>query len=141
MSINIDVLSFLSKGLDKIVPDAAQREELKLRAIQLQQAGEFKELDAAMSAILAEANSADKWTSRARPAFLYVMYTFILAAIPMGVLFAYDPMIAGNVTLGVGDWLNAIPDKYVDLFGLGYLGYVGGRSWDKHSKNKHGDKS
>ncbi len=34
-----------------------------------------------MTAIVAEANSADPWTSRARPSFLYVMYALLLWAI------------------------------------------------------------
>jgi len=137
MGISVDVLSILSTGLDKLIPDAAQREELKIKAAQLKQNGDFREMETAMSAIIAEAGSSDKWTSRARPAFLYVMYTFILAAIPMGILFAYDPLVADDVTTGVKAWLEAIPEPYIQLFGMGYLGYVGGRSFDKHSANKH----
>jgi hypothetical protein len=31
-----------------------------------------------MAAVLAEAESPDPWTSRARPSFLYVMYVLLL---------------------------------------------------------------
>ena len=37
-----------------------------------------------MSAIVAEANSSDPWTSRARPSFLYLIYVLLLFAVPMG---------------------------------------------------------
>ena len=84
------------------------------------------------SIIVAEASSQDKWTSRARPAFLYVVYVYILAAFPMGVLFAFAPEQAKNVTVGVTAWLNSIPDSMWVLFGSGYLGYVGARSYDKY---------
>lgn len=134
--INIDVLGFLGKAMDKIFPDAADRDKAKLRILELQQAGEFRELDAAMGAILAEAQSEHKFVALARPAFLYVIYIFILAALPMGVLFAFDPAVATDVTTGVNAWLSAIPEQYLDLFGLGYLGYAGARSFDKHTKMK-----
>ncbi len=78
-----------------------------------------------------EAKSADPWTSRARPSFLYVVYTFILAAIPMGFLFAFEPETAEAVTEGVRLWLAAIPGEMWALFGAGYLGYSGMRSYDK----------
>ncbi len=136
--INVDVLGFLGKAMDKIFPDAADRDRAKLKIIELQQAGEFKELDAAMGAILAEAKSEHLFVALARPAFLYVIYTFILAAIPMGALFAFDAAMAQNITEGVSAWLRAIPESYLDLFGIGYLGYSGARSFDKHTKAKRG---
>ena len=91
-----------------------------------------------MSAILAEANSDDPWTSRARPSFLYVVYLMILASIPMGFLTAFNPEVALAVTNGMKDWLAAIPESMWTLFGAGYLGYTGAREFGKHSKNKHG---
>jgi len=38
-------------------------------------------MQVSLSAILAEANSADPWTSRARPTFLYVIYGIILLCV------------------------------------------------------------
>jgi hypothetical protein len=83
------------------------------------------------SIIITEASSHDKWTSRARPAFMYVMYVFILAAFPMGVIFAFAPVEAKSITDGVTSWLKAIPDSMWVLFGTGYLGYSYLRSQDK----------
>lgn len=131
MGINIDVLSFLSKGLDKIFPDASDRKKAEIRLLELRQSGEFKELEMAFGAIMAEAQSKDPWTSRARPAFLYVMYLFILAAIPMGILSAFEPDVATAIAAGAQAWLAAIPTEMWALFGAGYLGYVKKRSDDK----------
>lgn len=131
MSIGVDVLGFLGKAIDKIVPDASDRQKLKIRMLELEQKGEFRELDLAFGAIMAEANSKDPWTSRARPAFLYVMYFFILFAIPMGILSVFQPTAATAIAAGTKAWLASIPDPMWALFGAGYLGYVKKRSDDK----------
>ena len=49
----------------------------------------------------------------------------------MGGLSAYDPDMAKAVAYGVGEWLKVIPESMWGLFGVGYLGYAGVRSWDK----------
>ena len=120
---------------DKFFVDAADKEKFKLTALQLQQDGKFREQENKLAAILAEAKSKDPWTSRARPSFLYVMYTMILSAIPMGVLFAFKPDVAHKVSEGVTLWLGAIPSGMWATFGAGYLGYTGARSYfDKRIK-------
>ncbi len=125
------IFATVGKIIDKIFPDPAQREAAKLELLRQQQAGELEELKTSLSAILAEAQSADPWTSRARPSFLYIIYIFILASIPMGVLFALNGALAVNITTGVQAWLAAIPESLWWLFGAGYLGYSGARSFDK----------
>lgn len=125
------VVDLLGKGLDKIFPDKAERDRAKLALLNAQQSGELRELEISMSAILAEAQSKDPWTSRARPSFLYTMYVVILAAIPMGFMFAFNPEAAAAVTEGFGAWLSSIPEEMWWLFGAGYLGYAGARSFDK----------
>lgn len=128
------VFDFGSKIIDKLFPDKTEAEKLKLAMLQQQQAGEFKDLEMRFSAIVAEAQSQDPWTSRARPSFMYVMYTLLLAALPMGVLFAFQPDTAQAVTDGVGRWLNALPEELWWLFGAGYLGYSGARTFEKVKK-------
>ncbi len=125
------VFDFGSKVIDKLFPDKTEAERLKLELLRQQQAGEFKELEARYSAIVAEAQSADPWTSRARPSFMYVMYLMILASIPMGFLFAFRPDVAMAVTAGVKNWLAALPEEMWWLFGAGYLGYSGARMFEK----------
>ena len=56
----------------------------------------------------------------------------------MGVLFAFKPEVANAVVQGFHNWLAAIPESYINLFGIGYLGYSGMRSWDKHTDAKFG---
>jgi len=80
---------------------------------------------------LAEANSTDKWTSRARPSFLYVVYILMLASLPMGVLYAISPDTATHVTTGFNAWLKGIPEPIVNLFQWVMLGYIGGRTYEK----------
>ena len=115
------VLPLVGKVLDRVIPDESAREQARLQMMQMEQEGNFKELEHQLSAIIAEAQSADPWTSRARPSFMYVIYIFILAALPMGILFAFMPEVAGAVTSGVKEWLNAIPNELLTLFGVGYL--------------------
>lgn len=128
------VFTLGGKIIDKLFPDKTEAEKLKLALLQQQQAGEFKDLEMRFSAIVAEANSQDPWTSRARPSFLYVMYTMLLASIPMGFLFAFKPDVALAVTTGVTNWLHALPEEMWWLFGAGYLGYSGARTFEKVRK-------
>ena len=37
---------------------------------------------------------------------------------------------------GFNGWLSAIPEEIITLFGVGYLGYTGARSYDKFKVNK-----
>lgn len=123
------------KLIDRIFPDktaqASQIASAQLALYQLQADTDLSSQKEQLSAILAEAQSADPWTSRARPSFMYVIYLMILMSIPMGFLAAYNPLIATNVILGMKQWLAAIPDSLYTLFGVGYLGYTTAHSYDK----------
>jgi len=110
-----------------------EKTEAKVMLMQAERMGQLEELKTQMSAIVAEAQSTDPWTSRARPSFLYVIYIVILAALPMGFVAAFDPQLATNVANGFKAWLAAVPDSLWALFGAGYLGYTGFRSWDKRN--------
>ena len=125
------VVDLLSKGIDRIFPDKVEREKAKLALVQAQQDGQLKELEISMSAIIAEANSSDPWTSRARPSFMYVMYILLLASLPMGVLAAFSPEASKAIIEGYSGWLGAIPSDMWWLFGAGYLGYAGARTYEK----------
>lgn len=117
--------------VDDLFTSDEERDKAKLQLLKMQQDGRLKEVELQMSAILSESQSKDPWTSRARPCFLYVVYIFILSAIPMGVVSAFDGEMAQRIAAGVGAWLNVIPESMWGLFGVGYLGYTGARSWDK----------
>jgi hypothetical protein len=49
----------------------------------------------------------------------------------MGVFYAVDAAHAQRIAEGLQAWLAAIPDALWQLFMVGYLGYTGGRSWEK----------
>lgn len=117
--------------IDKLIPDKAARDRAKLELLQLQGTQEMDLIQARLSAIVAEANSHDPWTSRARPSFLYIMYAMILWAIPMGLLAAYAPQTAGSIAAGMNAYLNGLPEPLYALFGTGYLGYTAARQWGK----------
>lgn len=117
--------------IDKIIPDPRARDAAKLELIKLQGGQEMDALKTQMAAILAEAQSADPWTSRARPSFLYVMYAIILWAIPMGLIASVQPSLAKAIAEGMNGYLAGIPDSLWGLFGTGYLGYTAARQWGK----------
>jgi len=126
------VFQFGAAVIDKIFPDQESKQRAKIELAMMQQNGELKELETRMSAILAEAKSADPWTSRARPSFLYVIYLMILMAIPIGILSAFNPAMAIQIASGMQAWLASIPDALWATFGIGYTGYTVARSaWDK----------
>lgn len=119
------------KLIDKLFPDPEQKAKAQFELLKMQQDGSLEEVKVQLSAILAEAQSSDPWTSRARPSFLYVVYILILAALPMGVLTVFNPVAADQFTVGFKAWLAAIPEPILTLFGTVMLGYVVGRSWEK----------
>lgn len=127
-----DIVTLGGALLDKLIPDPQARETAKRDLARLQQNGALCELEIRMSAILAEAGSADAWTSRARPSFLYVFYGVILC---MTVLAPLAGVIAPEAVSAfyahVGEGFNAIPEAMWHTFTLGYLGYTGARSYDK----------
>lgn len=119
------------KLIDKLFPDPAQREQAKAELVRLEQAGELDAMKIQLSAIIAEAQSADPWTSRARPSFLYVVYILLLWSIPMGLATVFAPERAAAFTIGFKTWMDSIPEPVLALFGTVMTGYVLGRSWEK----------
>lgn len=129
--MDFDIIGLANNLIDKVIPDAVERQKAKTELLRQHQNGDLKEMEIALSAIIAEARSKDPWTSRARPSFMYVMYIMLLASIPMGVFYMLSPEEASAVTHGVGVWLNSIPQELYALFGAGYLGYTANRTKDK----------
>lgn len=125
------IIPAVTSIIDKLIPDQQAAAEAKLKAIEMAQRGELDTLKAQLSAIVAEAQSADPWTSRARPSFMYVMYILILMSIPMGVLSVFNPAAAEAISRGMTAYLSSIPDSLYALFGTGYLGYTAARQWGK----------
>ena len=125
------IFSIGTKLIDKLFPDPTAKAQAQLELLKMQQAGDLDEIKVQLSAIIAEAQSTDPWTSRARPSFLYVVYVLLLWSIPMGILTIFRPEAAASFTAGFKAWMLAIPEPVLTLFGVVMTGYVAGRSWEK----------
>ncbi len=131
MPILAALISPIASIIDKVIPDPAQRDRAKLQLLEMQGTQEMQLLQTQLSAIVAEANSNDPWTSRARPSFLYMMYVIILWSVPMGIIGAFDPEGAQAIAQGMTSYLASLPEPLYALFGTGYLGYTAARQWGK----------
>jgi len=131
MGILDTLIGPITSIIDKIIPDKEARAKAKLELLKLEGTQEMQLIEARLQAIVAEAQSGDPWTSRARPSFLYVMYVMILWALPMGVLAAFNPGAAKEIASGMNAYLNGLPEPLYALFGTGYLGYTAARQWGK----------
>ena len=131
MSLIEGILGPLAGLIDKIIPDPRAREQAKLELLRLEGTRELDTVRVQLEAILAEAQSADPWTSRARPSFLYVMYALLLWSVPMGLIAAARPEMADAIGHGMTAYLSGIPEPMWALFGTGYLGYTAARTWGK----------
>ncbi len=133
MALLDSLLGPITHIIDKIIPDPKARDAAKLELFKLQGTQDMEMLQTRLSAIVAEANSHDPWTSRARPSFLYVMYVIILWALPMGLIAAFRPEAASSIAQGMNAYLGGLPEPLYALFGTGYLGYTAARQWGKIS--------
>ncbi|GMN02769.1 holin family protein [Erythrobacter sp. MTPC3] len=131
MAILESLIGPITSIIDKVIPDKEARAKAKLELLKLEGTQEMSLIEARLQAIVAEANSQDPWTSRARPSFLYVMYAIILWALPMGILAAFSPSTADEIARGMNAYLNGLPEPLYALFGTGYLGYTAARQWGK----------
>ena len=131
MSIIESIIGPIAGLIDKIIPDPKARDQAKLELLKLEGTQELETVRTQLSAIVAEAQSVDPWTSRARPSFLYVMYALLLWAIPMGLIGAVQPEMAKGIANGMNAYLAGIPEPLYALFGTGYLGYTAARQWGK----------
>jgi|SRR5579859_2208375 len=73
--------------------------------------------------ITAESTNDDPFVRRARPSFLYVMIT--------GIAFSIIVFPLLNLITHKGLQMVEIPNAYLDLFGVSFLGYTGARTWEK----------
>lgn len=113
-------------GKEPISADKAAEISLKVQEL------ETNIETARMSVMQAEASSSDKWTSRARPGFLYLFYFIVLilavAAPFVGIFF---PTQMSQFYVNVKAGFDAVPEAMWWTFTSGYLGYVGARQYGK----------
>ena len=105
MTILDSIIGPIAGLIDKIIPDPKARDDAKLKLLELQGSQDMEQVKTQLAAILAAAQSADPWTSRARPSFLYVMYALLLWAIPMGLIAAVQPQMAKGIAAGMNAYL------------------------------------
>lgn len=126
------IFEFGGKLVDKLFPDPTQKAAANLELLRLKQQGELDTLQIQMSAIVAEAQSTDPWTSRSRPAYLWVFYllliSLVLVAPFMGIFF---PVQMSQFYANVAAGFEAIPDQMWWAFTTGYLGYTAARQYGK----------
>lgn len=129
MAFGIDDAITAVADLGKTIVNAVSPDQVPI--IQAQCDAVVKKLQASQAVMLAEAQSSDPWTSRARPSFLWVVYLLLVWSLPMSFIFAFAPETAGKITAGFGQWLAAIPQSLVNLFETVMIGYTGGRTVEK----------
>lgn len=117
------ILGVGSSLIDKLFPDPIKNAEAKAKLLQMQQSGELAKIEAQQNMIIAEASSADKWTSRARPSFLYVMYFLFMACFIGAIISVWYPLEVKQAAENLSLLFNGLPQELYILFGSGYLGY------------------
>ena len=124
--------SLAGELIDNLFETEEEKASARAKLMKLEQQGALQEMQVHLSAILAEAKSKDPWTSRARPSFLYLMYAVIgfivFCGAPLGIFY---PSEMEQAAANMARLLNAVPESLWWLFGAGYLGYTGARSFDK----------
>lgn len=126
-----EAFSFGEKIIDKIWPDAESADKAKLELMKLGQSGELEKFAATANIMLAEANSTDKWTSRARPSFMYVMYTLFMLCMVGAIIGVWHPQEMKQAADNLALLFNAIPDILYQVFFGCFTVYAGGRTFEK----------
>lgn len=125
------LLEAAGKLIDRLFPDPEQAAKAKLALMQAEGQQALAEMQLTVAAGVAEAQSGDKWTSRARPSFLYCMYALVMASVPMGLAYAFAPSTAPLIAAGMQSWLAAIPSELWNVFAVCFSVYTGGRTIEK----------
>lgn len=125
----------LDKVIDKVLPDKlSQEDRIKLKQeFDLEvMANENKIEEYRRDIIVADSKSEDSYVRYSRPTLFYVIY--------LTIIFNYMIIPLVQTFKGVAIAPIELPPKLWELFTIGYLGYSGFRTFDKHSNNKHGKK-
>jgi hypothetical protein len=118
--------------ITRLIPDEAGRAQAQAQLELMRQSGELQELQTRMSAINTEGGSTDPWTSRARPAFLYVFYIILGVMVILAPLIGLRfPDLMDLYYMNVAKGFHAIPEEVWWTFTTGYLGYGGLRTLEK----------
>ena len=108
--------------IDKIIPDPAQRDKAKIELLALQQNGQLKEMEVAMSAIVAEANGQSALQRNWRPV---TMLCFVGIIVNNYMIYPYLSLFWSAAPL------LPVPQDLWELIKIGLGGYVIGRTVEK----------
>jgi hypothetical protein len=133
------LFELVSKGLDRWFPDPAEKAKVQLDLLQMQQAGDFKELEAQVQLSLAqtkineiEAASSNSFAATWRPAAGWV------CVLGLGYEFLLRPLLPWVLTVAQVPGVPALPSLDAVLFELiaAMLGLGGMRSWERGHRVK-----
>ncbi|MEM7047838.1 MAG: 3TM-type holin [Pseudomonadota bacterium] len=119
------------RALDKVLPDEGARATAHRELEKILAENDGKEIEAVMQMRLAEIRSNDRWISRARPTFLYLIYAMIALCPMIGGVSIWYPAEIAAMTSGMSLFFEAIPGDLWALFGVGFVGYSAARTIDK----------
>lgn len=130
------IATFANTLLDHLFETDEEKANAKAKLMKAETEGKLATAKVQLSAIIMEAQSKDPWTSRARPSFLYLMYLIILLCVVGGIAGIWWPDEVQTAAQNINALLEALPGEMWWLFGAGYMGYTGARSFDKSRKLK-----
>jgi hypothetical protein len=125
----LPILALLGVGeklIDKFFPDPSEAAQKKIELSQMAADGQLKELQAAASIIMAEANSGQWLAANWRP---ITMLTFVVIIANNYILYPYLSLFFDAAPV------LAIHEDMWDLLKIGLGGYVVGRSIEKTATN------
>jgi hypothetical protein len=125
------VIQALTELIEQSIAEPNARMQARAKLDRLQALTQPDRMEERGHAASVDAAALDRWTSRARPTFLYIMYAMILWALPMGIIAAVSPRMAQAIATGINGYLAGLPEPLYALFGTGYLGYATLRQWGK----------
>lgn len=129
-----DALEIFGMVIDKFVTNKDDRAAAKEGLESLNASGDLELLKGGQEIAKAEAGSEDKWTSRARPSFLYLMYGYFALAPVFAIFFMIWPDRSRLAVEGMELFLAAIPDPMWLTFAACFSVYTGARTIDKRAR-------
>lgn len=127
----MSVFDFISKAIDKLVPDAGQRAELQLRALEMEKTGHLKELESYLALLSTEAASNDNYTRRARPTALYIIYVLMCWGLFCSVVAVVSPEKAELMQRVFIGFFEKMPGDFYDMVMVMFGIYSGARTFEK----------
>jgi len=121
----IPILEAGLRILDKVIPDPVAKAEATRKLLEIQQAGELKELEASMTVVVAEAKSEHWLTANWRPV---TMLSFVSIIVNNYIIYPYLSLFWSEAPI------LAIPPDMWELLKIGLGGYVVSRGVEKTMK-------